>query len=175
MLEFSLSLPGPSSIRYPKTTALSFDRPIQRIELGKSETLRWGTDGAIIACGASLQQAIAAADILKDDGLDVAVINARFIKPLDVAMLARVFDECRFVVTIEEGALMGGFGSAVLETACAHGWDTRILRTLGVPDRFIEHGERNDLLSDLGLDPAGIVKTCRTLSERFSNASHAGA
>jgi 1-deoxy-D-xylulose-5-phosphate synthase len=175
MLEFSLNLPGPSSIRYPKTTALSFERPTQRIELGKSETLRWGTDGAIIACGASLQQAITAADLLREEGLDVAVINARFIKPLDIDMLTRVFEECRFVVTVEEGALMGGFGSAVLETACANGWDTRVLRTLGIPDRFIEHGERNDLLADLGLDAAGIVKTCRALSERFSNASHAGA
>ena len=136
--------------------------------------IHWGTDGAIIACGAMLQQAISAAEILKKDGLDVAVINARFIKPLDMAMLTQVFEECRFVVTLEEGALMGGFGSAVLEAACAQGWDTRILRTLGIPDQFIEHGDRNELLRELGLDSAGIAKTCKMLNEKFSNAEHAG-
>ena len=70
---------------------------------------------------------------------------------------------------------MGGFGSAVLETACEHGWDTRIMRTLGIPDRFIEHGDRNELLADSGIDPAGIAKTCRALSEKYSPAHHAGA
>jgi 1-deoxy-D-xylulose-5-phosphate synthase len=174
MLEFALQHNGPTSIRYPKTSALTFERPWQPIELGKSETIRWATDGAIIACGAMLQQALAAADLLKQEGIEVAVINARFIKPLDTEMLAQVFEECRFVVTVEEGALMGGFGSAVLESACQHGWDTRGLRTLGLPDRFIEHGERNDLLADLGLDAAGIAATCRTLSARYSDASHAG-
>ena len=173
MLQFALSHSGPTSIRYPKTTAQTFERPNQPIELGKSEIIRWGTDGAIIACGAMLQQAIAAAELLKKDGLDVAVINARFIKPLDVAMLTQVFDECRFVVTVEEGALMGGFGSAVLETACANGWDTRILRTLGIPDKFIEHGDRNELLAELGLDATGIAKTCKQLDGKFSNAEHA--
>jgi 1-deoxy-D-xylulose-5-phosphate synthase len=174
MLEFALQYNGPTSIRYPKTPALTFERPWQPIELGKSETIQWGTDGAIIACGAMLQQAIAAADLLKQEGIDVAVINARFIKPLDVEMLSQVFEECRFVVTVEEGALAGGFGSAVLEAACQQGWDTRILRTLGLPDRFIEHGERSELLADLGLDAAGIAATCRSLSERYSDASPAG-
>lgn len=174
MLEFALQHNGPTSIRYPKSSALTFERPCQPIELGKSETIRWATDGAIIACGAMLQQALAAADLLKQEGIEVAVINARFIKPLDTEMLAQVFEECRFVVTVEEGALMGGFGSAVLETACQHGWDTRSLRTLGLPDRFIEHGERNDLLADLGLDAAGIAVACRALSARYSDASHAG-
>ncbi|MEI7462196.1 MAG: 1-deoxy-D-xylulose-5-phosphate synthase [Pirellula sp.] len=175
MLEFALSYPGPTSIRYPKTTAQTFERVKKPIELGKSEIIQWGTDGAIIACGAMLQQAIAAAELLKRSGLNVAVINARFIKPLDMQMLTKVFDECRFVVTVEEGALMGGFGSAVLETACEQGWDTRIMRTLGIPDRFIEHGDRNELLADAGIDPAGIAKTCRALSEKDSHAHHAGA
>jgi 1-deoxy-D-xylulose-5-phosphate synthase len=175
MLEFALSYPGPTSIRYPKTTAQTFERVKKPIELGKSEIIQWGTDGAIIACGAMLQQAIAAAELLKRSGLNVAIINARFIKPLDMQMLTKVFDECRFVVTVEEGALMGGFGSAVLETACEQGWDTRIMRTLGIPDRFIEHGDRNELLADAGIDPAGIAKTCRALSEKYSDAQHAGA
>ena len=174
MLQFALSHSGPTSIRYPKATAQTFERTAQPIELGKSEVIHWGTDGAIIACGAMLQQATAAAELLKKEGIDIAIINARFIKPLDVTMLTQVFEECRFVVTIEEGALMGGFGSAVLEAACANGWDTRMLRTLGIPDRFIEHGDRNELLSELGLDPTGIAKTCKMLNEKYSIAEPAG-
>ena len=69
---------------------------------------------------------------------------------------------------------MGGFGSAVLEAACANGWDTRVLRTLGIPDRFIEHGDRNELLCVLGLDSAAIAKTCKVLNEKYSNAEPAG-
>lgn len=174
MLEFSLNHNGPCSIRYPKTAALTFDRPRQPIELGKSEWIRSGNDGAIIAFGAMLQQALDAAEKLKLEGLEVAVINARFAKPLDMEMLAQVFEDCRFVVTVEEGALMGGFGSAVLEAACANGWDTRIMRTLGIPDRYIEHGERGEILAELGLDSNGIVDVCKQLSEKYSDASSAG-
>lgn len=174
MLEFSLNHNGPCSIRYPKTAALTFDRPRQPIELGKSEWIRSGNDGAIIAFGAMLQQAIDAAEKLKLEGLEVAVINARFAKPLDMEMLAQVFEDCRFVVTVEEGALMGGFGSAVLEAACANGWDTRIMRTLGIPDRYIEHGERGEILAELGLDSNGIADVCKQLSEKYSDASSAG-
>ncbi len=173
MLEFALNHPGPTAIRYPKATAGIFDRPKQPIELGKSETMRWGIDGAIIACGAMLHQAMAAADELKEEGLDVAVVNARFIKPLDLRMLKQVFADCRFVVTLEEGALMGGFGSAVLEAACQHGWDTRCLKTLGLPDRYIDHGDRNELLAELGLDSRGVAQACRELAERFSDTASA--
>jgi 1-deoxy-D-xylulose-5-phosphate synthase len=142
--------------------------------LGKSEILRKGRDGTIIAIGAMLQQALTAADLLSAEGLDVTVINARFIRPLDLGMIAKVFEESRFVVTVEEGALAGGFGSAVLEAACQNGWDTRILRILGIPDRFIEHGDRNELLAEIGIDPAGIASTCRLLNERFADSQTAG-
>jgi 1-deoxy-D-xylulose-5-phosphate synthase len=174
MLEFALKHDGPCSIRYPKTSAPTYERPKQPIELGKAEILRRGRDGAIVACGAMLQQALAAADLLESEGIHATVVNGRFIKPLDVESLAQLFEDCRFIVTVEEGALAGGFGSAVLEAACQHGWDTRILRTLGIPDRFIEHGERNELLQELGLDPAGIARTCRQLSENSSYIQAAG-
>jgi 1-deoxy-D-xylulose-5-phosphate synthase len=174
MLEFSLKHNGPCSIRYPKTSALAFERPVQRIELGKAEVIRRGSDGAIVAIGAMLQQALAAAEILEQEGIHVTVVNGRFIKPLDVDLLGQLFEECRFVVTVEEGALAGGFGSAVLEAACHHGWDTRIMRILGIPDRFIEHGERNELLQELGLDAGGIARTCRQLSENYADIQAAG-
>lgn len=170
MLDFALQLSQPSGIRYPKATACKFDRPHQPIELGKSETLQWGTDGAIIACGAMLEQSLEAARELASAGLDVAVINARFIKPLDEAMLEQVFRECRFVVTVEEGALMGGFGSAVMEAVCRRGMELKPMKMLGLPDEFIEHGDREELLSSLGLDAKGIAATCMRLAERAPNA-----
>ncbi len=166
MLEFALQHSSPTSIRYPKTSALTFDRPKQPIELGKAEVIRKGQDGTILAVGAMVQQALAAADQLAAEGIETQVVNARFIKPLDVNLLETVFKTSKFVVSLEEGALAGGYGSAVLETACEHGWDTRILRTIGIPDRFIEHGERNELLASVGLDAPSIASTCRKLLER---------
>jgi len=164
MLDFALAQDVPTAIRYPKATAKDLGLSAQPIELGKSHVVRWGTDGAIIALGPLVEMAGLAADQLAEQGLQVAVINARFIKPLDLELLERIFHECKFVVTVEEGALAGGFGSALLEAACDHGWDWPRLRRLGIPDRFIEHGERDDLLADLGISVLGLVKTCKELS-----------
>src|SRR5262249_29950496 len=101
------------------------------------------------------------------------VVNARFAKPLDRELIERVLHECGFLVTIEEGSLMGGFGSAVLEAASDMGLDISRIKRLGIPDRFIEHGERSELLSDLGLDAAGIATACRELAERGEGVTSA--
>lgn len=170
MLDFALTCDGPTAIRYPKAAAASLDLSKQPIELGKGQIVRWGTDGAILGLGPMLETAVAAADRLAEQGLDVAVINPRFIKPLDTELLERVFSECRFVVTAEEGALMGGFGSAVLELACEQGWDTRQMKRLGIPDQFIEHGEREELLADMGMSVDGLVATCRELASQGAEA-----
>ncbi len=166
MLDFAVAGDKPVAIRYPKASALDLKLSGQPIELGKSQIVRWGSDGAILGFGAMLELALEAADLLAQEGIDVAVINPRFVKPLDHDLLHRVFSECKFVVTAEEGALMGGFGSAVLELASDHGWDTRNLRRLGIPDRFIEHGEREELLGELGLSAAGIADQCRQLAQQ---------
>ncbi len=171
MLKFALSQNCPVGIRYPKASASAIERSRPPIELGKSETVQWGTDGAIIACGAMLRQALEAASKLAADGIEVAVINARFIKPLDESMLQKVFENCRFVLTVEEGQLMGGFGSAVLEHACEKGYDTRILNRLGIPDRYVEHAERDELLADLGLDANGIYKAALAISSKINHAA----
>jgi 1-deoxy-D-xylulose-5-phosphate synthase len=165
MLDFALTCPGPVALRYPKTSAAHLNLDKQPIEMGKWQVVRWGTDGAILGLGPMLEAALQAAEQLAQQGLDVAVINPRFIKPLDVELLERIFAECKFVVTAEEGALMGGFGSAVLETACEHGWDTRTMRRVGLPDTFIEHGERSELLDDLHLSASGLAETCRKLAQ----------
>ncbi len=105
-----------------------------------------------------METCLRAAGRLEAEGLDVGVINARFVKPLDTETILRAVRECPTVVTVEEGCLMGGFGSAVLEAACDCGTDTRRIHRLGVPDRFVEHGERCELLAALGLDEEGITE-----------------
>lgn len=160
MLETALALDHPAGIRYPKASAPELDHIPAPIEIGKSEVIREGHDGTIVAFGAMLEQAIAAAELLEGE-LDVEVVNARFLKPIDHDMVARVLREGKFVVTVEEAAAQGGFGSAFLETAADLGLDTRPLTRLALPDQFIEHGDRNELLADLGLSPQGIADKCR--------------
>ena len=120
----------------------------------------------IIACGSLLTNCIKAAALLREEGLDVGVINARFVKPLDNETVLRAISSSPFVVTVEEAALAGGFGSAVLEVATDAGQSASHVRRLGIPDRFIEHAERGELLADLGLDPAGIALACRQMAAR---------
>jgi 1-deoxy-D-xylulose-5-phosphate synthase len=166
MLEFALAQSSPTSLRYPKANADEIERDVAPIELGRAEVIQWGVDGTILCCGALLGEAIGAAQLLKEQcGLDVGVVNARFVKPLDRDVLRRAIGETGFVVTVEEGALMTGFGSAVLEAASDMGLDTRRLRRLGIPDEFVQHAERGELLAELGLDARGIFAACRELAE----------
>jgi len=164
MLNFALQHDGPCAIRYPKATATMIERRIAPIELGRSEVLRHGSDGCLVACGALLSRCREAAEQLREDGLEVGVINARFVKPLDAETIVAAVRDCPWVVTVEEAALAGGFGSAVLEAAAEAGVDASRVCRLGIPDRFIEHGERDELLADLGMDVAGILATCRNLA-----------
>jgi 1-deoxy-D-xylulose-5-phosphate synthase len=165
MIDFALQHDAPVSIRYPKANVERLERALSPVQLGQAEVLEWGHDGMIVAFGSLLPDCLRAAERLRADGLDVGVINARFVKPLDTETLFRAIESCRFVVTVEEGCLMGGFGSAVLEAANEAGLATQHVRRLGLPDRFVEHGERPELLADLSLDADGIAATCRELAE----------
>jgi 1-deoxy-D-xylulose-5-phosphate synthase len=170
MLDFALQHDTAVSIRYPKASALHLpDRPAA-VVLGRSERVRAGTDGTIIAYGAILDQVLAAADLLEGD-LSVAVINARFAKPIDHEMVHLAFESGGFVVTVEEAARLGGFGSAVLESAADQGLDTRKLRRLALPDVFIEHGSRETLLDQAGLGPKQIADVCRHIVSASLSAS----
>ena len=164
MLDFALSHDSPTSIRYPKATAELVDSSRAPIELGRAEVIEWGHDGMLIACGTLLTNCIKAAATLREEGLDVGVINARFVKPLDTETILRAVETCPFVVTVEEATLMGGFGSAVIEAANDAGLSAAHVRRLGIPDRFIEHAERSEQLADLGLDPTSLAATCRQLA-----------
>ncbi len=172
MLEFSLQQNHPVAIRYPKAAGYHpTNHRMDPIRLGRSETIREGQDGTIIVYGALLPYAVQAVESLVELGLDVGIVNARFCKPIDKEMLQRVWDRSRFIITLEEGALMTGFGSAVLEATHELKLDTRKLKCLGLPDHYVEHGERNELLESLGLDAAGIMRTCQELHESAATAA----
>jgi 1-deoxy-D-xylulose-5-phosphate synthase len=170
MLDWALRHDSPVSIRYPKALAEAVDRPASPIELAKAEVVRRGRDGVLIACGAMLSTCAEVAEQLNKEGLDFGLINARFIKPLDKETILRAIRECPVVVTVEEGSLMGGFGSAVLEAACDAGVNASRVHRLGIPDHYVEHGLRSELMADVGLDAAGILRSCRQWAAR----SHKG-
>lgn len=172
MLDFSLSQDVACSIRYPKTAAAEISRELQPIELGKSETLRTGTDGTIVVCGVSLANALEAAEILQSEGLDVGVVNARFVKPIDTEMIRQALANSKFVITVEEANLMGGFGSAFLESANEMGLNASKVRRIGIPDEFVEHQSRPEVLASLKLDTEGIAETCRAAAKNAQLKPH---
>ncbi len=165
MLQWALKQPGPVSLRYPKANLDRIERPTGKpapVELGKAEVLEPGDDACFVAFGPLAVTCLEAARRLKDeDGLSVGVISARFVKPLDTATILAAVERCSLVVTVEEGTLEGGFGSAVLEACNAAGVDSRHVVRKGIPDRFVEHGERAELLADLGLDIHGLMAAVR--------------
>ncbi len=163
MLKFALKHTGPISMRYPKTNLEKVERTEEAtpIEMGKAEVIEWGEDGCFVAYGTLLSNCVAAAKKLKAEGIHMGVVNARFVKPLDRDTIFRAIETLPLVVTVEEGTIEGGFGSAVLEAANAAGVDARNVIRRGVPDKFIEHGDRNELLADIGLSADALVALVR--------------
>ena len=163
MLALALAHTGPISIRYPKASLETVERADEPapVELGKAEVIEWGEDGCFVAFGTLLSHCTAAAKALRAEGIHMGVVNARFVKPLDKETMFRAIETLPLVVTVEEGTLEGGFGSAVLEAANAAGLDTRNVVRRGIPDKFIEHGERNELLADIGLSAAALAELVR--------------
>jgi 1-deoxy-D-xylulose-5-phosphate synthase len=167
MLDLALQQDVATAIRYPKMTALEIAEDRQPVELGKSEIMSWGRDGTLLAVGTELSHCMQAAAMLKERGLDIGVINVRFVKPLDAVVMRRVLAESPLVVTAEEGTLTGGFSSALLEFAADQGLRADHVRRLGVPDRFVEHQSRAEVLQELRLDPEGIVQTVLELATQL--------
>ncbi len=170
MLEFATShLSGPIAVRYPRgAVAEETDSPLKSkvpvpIVLGGSEVLREGRDVLILAYGSLVYTAYEAASLLEKQGVDAAVVNARFAKPLDEKTILRLSRDKRLVVTLEEGSLVGGFGDAILELFERSESTAPKIRTLGIPDRFIEHGKRDSLLSKLGLTAPKIAEEIQKL------------
>ena len=152
LLDFALAHPGPVSLRYPKANVETVDRPLQPVKLGQAEVYEWGQDGMLIACGAVFADCVKAAEKLQAEGLDVGVINARFVKPLDTQTILRAIEQSAFALTVEEGCLMGGFGSAVLEAANAAGVSTAHLRSeTSSPGRLIHRRWRMKVINANGV------------------------
>ena len=174
---------GPVSVRYPRGVSLGvkMDETLQALPIGKGELLKDGTDVAIIAIGVSVWQAHEAAERLSKEGVSTAVVNARFVKPLDQELITSVAKRVRYVVTVEEGCRMGGFGSAVLETLSEAGINRVTTKVLGLPDWYIEQGPQDLLRERYGLTAEGIYQSVKELigsapatRERFTGVAAAG-
>jgi len=162
-LATSLSLDGPSAFRYPRGSGEGVTIPDPAPwEVGTGELLREGADVLLVGVGSTVHPCLAAAQTLEKDGVSTAVIDARFIKPLDVELIFTWARECRVTLTVEENVLQGGFGSAVIEAANDNGEDCTIHR-LGLPDSFIEHATLVELKADLKIDADGIDAAVREL------------
>lgn len=167
MLVTAFNQPGPCAIRYPRGKGLgvSLQSELEEVPCGKAEILRKGKDAFILAIGTMVYPALKAAEQLAFQGLDVGVINARFVKPLDSELIQSIAEKVPYLLTVEENVAQGGFGSAVLELLQFQNVQTKCL---GFPDHFIEHAPRNILLKRYGLDIDGIVSSVLTL---FKNPS----
>lgn len=154
MLYTGFMLDQPAAVRYPRGTGpgVAVQQVMQAIPVGKAELRRAGRDIAILAFGSMLTPALQAGE-----DLDATVVNMRFVKPLDGEMVQRLAAQHELLVTIEENVVAGGAGSAVNEYLAAHGIQVPVIN-LGLPDRFIEHGTREELLADCGLTREGIVR-----------------
>jgi 1-deoxy-D-xylulose-5-phosphate synthase len=158
MLEFAIGYQvGPTAIRYPRGGSGSRPRSdLAPIELGKAEVLREGDGGCILAVGYMACVASRAADVLKDRGLNVTLVNSRFVKPLDRSLILSLADRHRVIVTVEENVLAGGFGAGVHELVERAGRDSRVT-SIGLDDRFYEQGPRSWLLDQAGLAPEKLA------------------
>jgi 1-deoxy-D-xylulose-5-phosphate synthase len=159
---------GPIAVRYPRINGLGvpLDPELRSIPLGTWETVREGDSFAIAAVGPMVQLALEAADHLVRDGLNVRVINARFLKPLDEAMLLKLARERLPLLTIEEGSLLGGFGSAVLEFYAMRGIQGMRIKPVGVPDYFVQHGSIKEQRQEVHLTTERIVAEVKRMVRR---------
>jgi 1-deoxy-D-xylulose-5-phosphate synthase len=157
---------GAFTIRYPRGEGVmpEWKTPFEEIVIGKGRKLKDGTDLAIIGIGHIGNLGLKAAEILSEDGISTAFYDARFVKPLDAGLLEEVFTRFDKIITVEDGCLMGGFGSAVLEFASENNLQARVKR-LGIPDAVIEHGEQPELFRECGFDTDGIVKAAMEMME----------
>ena len=170
MLYTAVQHNGPAAVRYPRGNGVgvSLDWQLKELELGKAEVLKDGDDLAIWAIGHHVHTALLAQEELERQGINAAVVNARFVKPLDKELLETHAKKCGRIVTIEENVLMGGFGSAVLEALADMGINDVPVKRLGLPDRFIEHGSQEILRKEVGLDVDSVVSACKDIMDDVS-------
>ncbi len=160
MLQWALEHDVPIALRYARG-GIVCGEPLSKtpkIAMGKSETLRQGKDLALLALGSMVYPALKVAEDLERDGISAMVVNARFVKPLDESMVRATATHTGVLVTLEEAQLAGGFGSAVSESLDALGLSTTPQLRIGLPDAFVEHGKRSELLKLCHLDPESLTR-----------------
>lgn len=169
MLYTAMQLNGPVAIRYPRGSGLGtpMDEAFGQLKIGVAEKIKSGNDIVFLTAGVMVEACRAATELLALQGIQAGLVNARFIKPLDEEMIGRLAREVGTIVTVEDNILAGGFGSAVLEYVNEQQLEgVRVLR-LGFPDKFIEHGTRNQLLKKYGLTAEGIATEVSSFVKRF--------
>lgn len=166
MLATAIAIPGPAAVRYPRGAGLgvALTDSFEKLPVGKAEVLQEKGEIAFLAVGTMVEHAKAAAAILAEEGIESTVVNMRFIKPLDTALIDAMAKTKKLIITAEENVLAGGFGSAVVEYLADSGQQVPLVR-FGIPDRFIEQGTRKELLSLCGLQPEQMAERVR---ERLS-------
>ncbi|ODG91280.1 MULTISPECIES: 1-deoxy-D-xylulose-5-phosphate synthase [Bacillaceae] len=156
---------GPIALRFPRGNGIGvpMDEQLKEIPIGSWEVLREGSDAVILTFGTTIKMALDAADELEKENISVKVVNARFIKPMDTAMLNDIFKDGKPILTIEEAVLQGGFGSAVLEFASSNNYQNVRVERIGIPDLFVEHGDVDKLLDEIHLTKDESVKKIREM------------
>jgi 1-deoxy-D-xylulose-5-phosphate synthase len=167
MLRTALDHDGPVALRYPRGegTGVALDPEPVALPVGRAEVVREGGDVAILSIGTMLPRALEAARLLEAKGVSATVVNARFVKPLDAALIIELAERIGRIVTVEEHAAAAGFGSAVLECLAAAGLSGVAVRVLGIPDQFVDHGNPARQLDEFGLSPAAIAEAALALQQ----------
>ena len=168
MMLTALHHDGPVAFRYPRGTAVGCPplSAVTPIRIGKAKVLKEGHDVVLLAVGASVMEALAAHDLLADQGVQATVVDCRFVKPLDVSLAVDLARQIPRILTIEENVRQGGFGSAVLEAFNDAGLNSVAVERIGLPDAFVEHGPQSLLRKLYGLNAAAIARTaCRFLEQ----------
>jgi len=163
MLKTAFETGHPTSLRYPRGNGFGVERDaeLKSLPIGKGEVLREGADATIFAIGNEVWPAMEAAAILEKGNINVAVVNARFIKPLDDELIGKFCVPNAKIITVEEGSLAGGFGSAVMERVQQLGIENVNFHSIGIPDEYVHHGSQDVLRAQYDLHGAGIAKRVR--------------
>jgi 1-deoxy-D-xylulose-5-phosphate synthase len=163
------------SIRYPRGEGVmvNWKTPFKKIRIGTGRKVRSGNDIAFLTIGPMGNQALKAIEKLEAEGISAALYDMRFVKPLDEMLLHEVFSKFKKVITVEDGCIQGGMGSAVLEFMADNGYQAQVKR-LGVPDRFVDHGTQNELYAECGYDVNGMVQTAQELMAKEKSMSAVG-
>ena len=176
MLKTAVDYPGPISLRYPRGEGwgVALDREMKSLDIGKAELLRDGADVVIAAVGQPVMPALRAAQDLAPLGINAAVVNARFVKPLDKDLFRNLLTRVPRLITVEDHVVAGGFGSAVVEMLADEGLAGVEAKRLGVPDRFIPHGTQDELRKICGFDKDAIAQAALQMVRRARKKSREG-